>query len=69
MQYGKFFGSTGEVLMPELKINGKISGETLTLNADGTANVSLKLLWTFPMNYVEVSFGRRHAQYTGIKLT
>lgn len=57
MQYGKFFGSTGEVLMPELKINGKISGETLTLNADGTANVSLKLLWTFPMNYVEVVSG------------
>lgn len=57
MQQGKFFGSTGEVLMPELKINGKISGETLALNADGTANVSLKLLWTFPMNYIEVISG------------
>ncbi|MES2456912.1 MAG: hypothetical protein V4594_15265 [Bacteroidota bacterium] len=57
MQQGKFFGSTGEVLMPELKINGKISGETLMLNADGTANVALKLLWTFPMNYIEVISG------------
>lgn len=57
MQNGKFFGSTGEVLIPELKINGKISGETLSLNADGTADVRLKLMWTFPMNFVEVISG------------
>jgi hypothetical protein len=57
MQHGKFFGSTGEVLMPELKINGKISGETFSLNADGTADVQLKLLWTFPMNFIEVISG------------
>lgn len=57
MQRGKFFGSTGEVLIPELKINGKISGETLNLNADGTADIRMKLLWTFPMNFIEVISG------------
>jgi len=57
MQHGKFFGSTGEVLIPELKINGKISGESLSLKADGTADVKMKLLWTFPMNFIEVISG------------
>ncbi len=57
MQQGKFFGTTGEVLMHELKVNGKLSGETLKLNADGTADIRLKLSWTFPMNFVEIITG------------
>ncbi|KAA0992668.1 CehA/McbA family metallohydrolase domain-containing protein [Dyadobacter aurulentus] len=57
MQQGRFFSTTGEVLMHELKANGKLSGETITLNADGTADVSLKLSWTFPMNFVEIISG------------
>lgn len=57
MQKGKFFASTGEVLMPELTVNGKISGDTIKLDASGTANVKLKLSWTFPMNFVEVISG------------
>jgi hypothetical protein len=57
MQHGKFFGTTGEVLMHELKVNGKLSGETLALHADGTADVNLKLSWTFPMNFVEIISG------------
>ena len=57
MQHGKFFGTTGEVLMHELKVNGKLCGETLTLNTDGTADVRLKLSWTFPMNFVEIISG------------
>jgi hypothetical protein len=57
MQRGKFFSTTGEVLMHELKVNSKSSGETLKLNADGTADIQLKMSWTFPMNFVEVISG------------
>ncbi|MCE7059273.1 hypothetical protein [Dyadobacter sp. CY343] len=57
MQRGKFFATTGEVLMHELKVNGKLSGDSLALNADGTADLRLKLSWTFPMNFVEVISG------------
>lgn len=57
MQKGKFFSTTGEVLIHELKVNGSISGETLKLNADATANIQLKLSWTFPMNFVEIISG------------
>lgn len=57
MQQGKFFGSTGEVLIPELTINGKRSGETLQLDNAGFANIKLRLSWTFPMNFVEIISG------------
>ncbi|TQM51161.1 hypothetical protein BDE36_2933 [Arcticibacter tournemirensis] len=57
MQKGKFFSTTGEVLIHELKVNGKSSGETVRLNADGTAEIRLKLSWTFPMNFVEIITG------------
>jgi len=57
MQKGRFFSTTGEVLMNELKVNGKMSGESLKLNADGTVNIQLNLSWTFPMNFVEIISG------------
>jgi len=57
MQKGKFFSSTGEVLMPELTVNGKLSGETVDRKPDGTVDVTLKLNWTFPMNFIEVISG------------
>ncbi|SFM84829.1 hypothetical protein SAMN05428949_1023 [Chitinophaga sp. YR627] len=57
MQYGRFFSSTGEVLMPLLKVNGHISGDSLQLPANGTATIDLQLQWTFPMNFVEIISG------------
>jgi hypothetical protein len=57
MQQGRFFGSTGEVLMPLLKVNGHISGDSLQLPANGIASIDLQLRWTFPMNFVEIISG------------
>jgi len=57
MQQGKFFSTTGEVLIHELKVNGKLSGQKVTLAADGGADVKLKLSWTFPLNFVEMISG------------
>ena len=57
MQKGRFFTTTGEVLMPRLTINGKHSGETITLDNSGMATIELALNWTFPMNFVEVISG------------
>ena len=34
---GRFFVTTGEMLIPSFTLNGKRSGETLKLPADGTA--------------------------------
>ncbi|RZL06627.1 MAG: hypothetical protein EOO89_24180 [Pedobacter sp.] len=57
MQKGKFFSSTGEVLIPELTINNKVSGEKITLDKSGSASIKMKLNWTFPMNFIEVISG------------
>jgi hypothetical protein len=57
MQHGRFFCSTGEVLMPLLKVNGRVSGDSLHIPANGIAIIDLKLLWTFPMNFVEIISG------------
>ena len=57
MQTGKFFTTTGEILLPAFSINGKGAGETAVLTSGGKATVSVQLDWTFPLNFVEVVSG------------
>jgi hypothetical protein len=54
---GKFFVSTGEVLIPSFNINGKGAGETLKLPAAGKATVTMQLNWTFPLGFAEIISG------------
>jgi hypothetical protein len=56
LQQGRFFSSTGEVLIPEFTVDGKSTGDELTLSGK-QSNVSFKLTWTFPMNYAEIISG------------
>lgn len=57
MEKGKFFSTTGEVLVPEFTVNGATSGETITLGNSGKATVSAEIDWTFPLNFVEIISG------------
>ena len=57
MRQGKFFVSTGEVLLPAFSINGKGAGETLTLPADGGATIALAIDWTYPLTFAEIISG------------
>ncbi len=57
MTTGKYFSTTGEVLIPNFSINGKGSGETIKLNAGGEAKIHLNIDWTFPLNFLEVVSG------------
>ena len=57
MQQGKFFVSTGEVLLPAFTVNGKGAGETLNLSADGKAIVALNIDWTYPLTFAEIISG------------
>ena len=57
MSKGKFFVSTGEVLLPVFRVNGKKSGETLTLDKSGKAEINLEIDWTFPLNFAEIISG------------
>ncbi|MGN7989996.1 hypothetical protein ACTJKC_21815 [Pedobacter sp. 22226] len=54
---GKFFVSTGEVLIPAFSINGKGAGETLKIDQSGKATVNMQLNWTFPLSFAEIVSG------------
>jgi hypothetical protein len=54
---GRFFVSTGELLMPEFRVGGKQSGQTLRLSGKTTALVEARLEWTFPPAFAEVIWG------------
>lgn len=57
MEQGKFFVSTGEVLVPTFRVNGKGSGETVNLDGSKKAEITLGLDWTFPLSYAEIVSG------------
>lgn len=54
LQQGKFFSSTGEVLIPAFTVNSTKSKQS---------TVSFKLKWTFPMNYAEIISGDGNKVY------
>jgi hypothetical protein len=56
LQKGQFFSSTGEVLISEFTVNGKSTGEEVTLD-DKKSTITFKLNWTFPMNYADIISG------------
>ncbi|AUD04598.1 CehA/McbA family metallohydrolase domain-containing protein [Spirosoma pollinicola] len=57
MQQGKFFVSTGEVLLPTFTVNGKGAGDSLTLARDGKATIMVDMDWTFPLTFAEIISG------------
>jgi hypothetical protein len=57
LQKGKFFSTTGEVLIPSFTVNQKGAGDTVILSNNGAANISFDLQWTFPLNFAEIVSG------------
>lgn len=56
LQQGDFFSSTGEVLIPEFTVDGKSTGEEISIDRK-KSTVTFRLKWTFPMNYAEIISG------------
>src|SRR5260370_37012511 len=54
---GKFFTTTGEVLIPEFAVGGKQSGQTLELVRNATPVLEANLEWTFPLAFAEIISG------------
>jgi len=57
LRNGRFFVSTGEILLPEFKVGGKESGETIQLAGNKTIDVEARVDWTFPPAFAEVVWG------------
>jgi hypothetical protein len=56
LRTGRFFVSTGEVLIPEFQVNGRDSGTLVDLPA-GQASIKALVRWTFPLRIAEVISG------------
>ena len=54
---GKFFSTTGEILIPEFTVNGSESGDTVSLNGKTKVKFKASIDWTFPLNFAEVIMG------------
>ena len=54
---GKFFTTTGEVLLTDFQVGGKPSGATLSLATDDKPEVKMSLEWTFPLQFAEIVSG------------
>lgn len=54
---GKFFVTTGEVLLHDFRVGGKESGETLTLKDDESPQLEAVIEGTFPLSFAEIISG------------
>jgi hypothetical protein len=63
LQKGKFFSSTGEVLIPSFSVNNKGVGDTASLGKNGKADISFHLQWTFPLSFAEIISGDETTVY------
>ncbi len=56
VRHGRFFVTTGEILIRKFTVGGKESGETLALSTK-TAEIRIELDFTFPLRFLEVISG------------
>ncbi len=56
LRRGQFFVSTGEVLIPEFKVGGVGSGQTVQARSERVP-VEFELRWTFPLHTIEIISG------------
>jgi len=57
MEKGKFFVSTGEILLPSFNVNNAGAGESTKLDVKGNVEINLETKWTFPLNRAEIISG------------
>jgi len=63
MEKGRFFVSTGEILLPSFKVNNVGAGETARVDAKGNVEISIDAKWTFPLNRAEIISGDGNAVF------
>ncbi|HUR56236.1 MAG TPA: hypothetical protein VM029_00900, partial [Opitutaceae bacterium] len=57
LRAGKFFATTGEVLITDFSVAGRSSGETIADAPSGRTMVEAELEWTFPLAFADVISG------------
>jgi hypothetical protein len=63
LRAGRFFVTTGEVLIRDFRVGGKQSGESLAVGPDDRPELIATLDWTFPLRFAEVISGDGERTY------
>lgn len=63
MEAGKFFTTTGEILIPSFNVNNQPTGKPVTLSDAAKTTVSFKVNWTFPLQFAELVYGDGKTTY------
>ena len=57
LRTGKFFVTTGEVLIPSFSLGGRQSGDVLKSSERESAEIRADIQWTFPLAFAEIISG------------
>ncbi len=57
LRTGKFWVTTGEVLLHHYSVDGRGSGESLPMPDDGRLTVTFDVEWTFPLSFALIASG------------
>lgn len=57
LSQGRFFVTTGEILIPRFQVGGKGSGEVLHITTENPPQLEAEVRWTFPLAFAEVISG------------
>jgi len=63
LRAGRFWVTTGEVLLRRVTVGGREPGDTLRLPADGRAEIRVEAEWTFPLRAFEIVSGDGERTY------
>ncbi|MFD2144276.1 hypothetical protein [Mucilaginibacter antarcticus] len=57
LESGKFFGTSGEVLLPDFKVNGAEAGSTIKVSPATKSTVDFRVKWTYPLQFADLITG------------
>jgi len=63
LKSGNFFSTTGEILIPDFKVNSAQAGSTIKVGPTTKSTVDFTVKWTYPLNFAEIVSGDGHGVY------
>jgi hypothetical protein len=63
LESGKFFATSGEVLLPDFSVNGAEAGSTIKVSPTAKSTVDFRVKWTYPLQFADLITGDGNKVY------
>jgi hypothetical protein len=63
LKSGNFFATSGEVLLPDFKVNGAVAGATIKVTKATKSVVDFRVKWTYPLAFANIVTGDGNKTY------